>query len=817
MLVTLVLIQGGVTMSSSQVPVGALSVLYSHDSFQFHSTAELEELTDSLGQQRSLESLRFATAIENPGYNVYVIGETGLGKHEIVQKFLEKSAAHLSTPCDWVYVNNFTNADQPIAISLPAGEAKILQQQVHQFIEDLRTSIPSIYESERFRNRRDNLIKEFKEQQDKALSDLQERARREQVFLLNVRGGLVFAQGDKSGNLLDDEAMSKLTEQEQKEITERLVKYNDELVDVINQFPILERQLRSRLKEFSREMIDVAVETLSKELREKYSTDAKVTDYLEKMTKDILENSRYFRRSQEDHLDLFERGASPLKRYQVNLFVEQSKGKGCPVIYEDNPTFMNLVGQIEHISQLGALMTDFSLIKAGALHRANGGYLVLDAHKLLSAPYAWEGLKRSLKAQSINIESLGQVFSLISTVFLKPEPIPLNCKVILIGNREIYQLLNSYDPEFFSLFKVAADFDNVMVRTPKNEELFAQFVGSELRKKHLLPMNAEGVARLLSQAIRMAGDNERVSINLEKIGNLLQESHFFAQEGGRGIIGKQDVQNAIDSQFRRLSLAYEKVIDETTRGTLLVDVYGWATGQVNGLSVFEFGNFLFGRAARITATVRMGEGHVVDIEREIKLGGAVHSKGVLILSGFLKSYYAVDVPLSISASIVFEQSYGPVEGDSASLAELCALLSAISQLPIKQSLAVTGSINQQGEAQPVGAINEKIEGFYDLCQRKGATGEQGVVIPRANVKHLVLRDDVVRAVENNLFRIYAVDTVHDCIQLLTGLPTRTIIEKIEERLRLFSVQLQKVGRSERGEAPTQLGSHHIAMKVEKGN
>lgn len=778
-------------MSVFQVPVPALRLTYPKGYFQFKTTAELEPLVGSMGQARALESLQFATDIDGGGYNIFCLGSSGLGKHQIVKQFLEEKAALKPRAGDWVYVNNFHDAESPIAIRLEAGEAKLFQKHVSQLIEDLRTTIPAFYDSESYRNRRDSLIKEFKETQDKALSDIQERAKKDQVYLLTVRGGLIFAQGDKSGNLIDDETLAKLSEEQQKEITERLLKYNEELANVMNQFPILEKQLRSQLRDFSREMISGVVHSLIKDLKAKYVLNLKISQFLNDMTIDIIENARHFRTGPEERVDFFERIHSPLKKYEVNVLVENSDVIGAPVIYEDNPTFMNLVGQIEHSSQLGALVTDFTLIKAGALHRANSGFLVLDAHKLLTSPYAWEGLKRALKSHKINIESLGQVYSLLSTVSLKPEPLPINCKVILLGDREVYNLLMAYDPDFFELFKVTCDFDSEMYRTSDNEKLFMRFLSAQVRTENLLPFDEAAAVQVLTYAVRQAADSERVSLEIDIIRNLLTEANFYAKDSNKSVVEEEHVKRAIETQFRRVSLAYEKIIEETVRGVVLMEVEGRKVGQVNGLSVFEFGNRFFGRGSRITAVARMGEGHVIDIEREIKLGGPIHSKGVLILSGYLRSHYAVDVPLSISASIVFEQSYGPVEGDSASLAELCALLSAIAQLPLRQAYAITGSVNQHGEVQAVGGINEKIEGFYDLCRRRGMSGEQGVIIPRSNVKHLNLRDDVVEAIQNNLFVVFAVDSVDDCMQLLSGVPVRVITEKIESRLRSFSEQMVK--------------------------
>ncbi|GIL18074.1 MAG: ATP-dependent protease [Oligoflexia bacterium] len=781
-------------MSAWQVPADTLSFKYKSDHISFQATDELEDLLEPIGQERAIEALQFGTNIKCPGYNIYALGSSGIGKHEIIEQFLRQKVSNGQTPLDWAYVNNFAEPGKPIAISFPAGTAKIFQQQIRQLVEDLRTTVPSLYESERYRTQRDSLIKEFKEQQDKALAALQERAKKENIYLLTIRGSLFFAQGDKDGNILDEATISQLSPEEQKASSERISKFNNDLANLINQFPIEERQMRLRIKNLNREMISSAVEALVSDIKKKYSEDRKISDYIQSMVRDIIDNARDFRRHQDETLEVREEVASTLRRYEVNVIVEHSQTTKLPIIYEDNPTFMNLVGQIEHISQLGALITDFTLIRTGALHRANSGYLVLDAFKLLSSPYAWEGLKRALKSEQIRIESLGQVYSLVSTVTLKPEPIPLNCKVILIGESDLYHLLTQYDPEFSELFRVSADFESDIVRDEKNESRFVRLLGSLARKYNLKSLDFSGATRVLEYSTRLSSDNERLSINLREITDLLKEADFFAKESKRDLISNQDIQKAIDAQVHRASRIYEKVIEETKRGVLLIDVAGESIGQVNGLSIFEFGNHLFGHPTRITAIVRMGDGHVVDIEREVKMGGPIHSKGVLILSGFLKSRFATDVPFSISASVVFEQSYGLVEGDSASMAELVALLSAISQLPVKQSFAITGSVNQHGEAQAVGGINQKIEGFYDLCCHKGLTGDQAVIIPRSNINHLALRNDVIESVRRGQFSIYAVETIDDCMHLLTGMPVQMINEKIEARLRTFAKQLGKIMR-----------------------
>jgi predicted ATP-dependent protease len=513
----------------------------------------------------------------------------------------------------------------------------------------------------------------------------------------------------------------------------------------------------------NREITLFAVGHRMAELRGAYTDQPDVLAYLDAFEHDVIDNVEDFRRGEDGGSG---EGASlgsqrpSLRRYQVNVLVDHSDADGAPVVYEDNPSYQNLVGRVEHLSQLGTLITDFTLIKPGALHHANGGYLLLDAHKVLLQPYAWEGLKRALFSRQIRIESLAQLFSLVSTVSLEPDPIPLRLKVVLVGERLLYYLLCHYDPDFPKLFKVAADFNERIERNDESNQLYARLLGTLAREHQLKPLDRSAVARVIDHSARLAGDAERLSVHIGGIADLLQEADYCAA----------DVQQAIDGQIRRVDRMRERLYEEIQRGTILVDTDGERIGQVNGLSVIDLGNFAFGQPSRITATARLGEGDLVDIEREVELGGAIHSKGVLILSNFLASRYAPNRPLSLSASVVFEQSYGMVEGDSASLAELCALLSALAQLPIRQSLAVTGSVNQHGQVQPIGGVNEKIEGFFDVCRARGLTGQQGVLIPAANAKHLMLRDDVVEAANAGQFHVYPVDTVDQALELLTGVP-----------------------------------------------
>ena len=519
--------------------------------------------------------------------------------------------------------------------------------------------------------------------------------------------------------------------------------------------------------------MQLAVGHLIEELAECYADLPEVTEFLEAVRKDVVETGEELRESQKSEADattITMTGSISLQRYQVNLLVDNADTPAAPIVFEDNPNHQNLVGRVDQVAHMGTLLSNFTLIKAGALHRANGGYLMLDAVKLLTQPYAYEGLKRALKSGHVRIESLGQIVGLISTLSVEPEPIPVELKVVLIGERLHYYLLREFDPEFEELFKVAADFDSDLERNDENTRLYIQLVGRLARGNDLRPFAREAVARLIEDAARSSGDAEKLSAHTRRVADLMREADHWAHKSGRDVVAREDVQRALDARIRRADRIRAQLQREALRETLLIATGGAQVGHINGLAVIDLGDFVFAHPVRITATARLGEGEVIDIEREAELGGALHSKGVLILSSFLAARYSRSIPLSLTASLVFEQSYGPVEGDSASLAELCALLSALAAVPIRQSLAVTGSVNQYGRVQAIGAVNEKIEGFFDLCRARGLDGEQGVLIPDANVKHLMLREDVVQACADGRFGIYAVSTVDEAIALLTGVP-----------------------------------------------
>jgi lon-related putative ATP-dependent protease len=740
--------------------------------FAFETTAQLEELTEVLGQARALDAVQFGIGMKRDGYNLYALGPAGIGKHTVLRQVLERQAPQQAPADDWCYVHNFQDHQKPLALRLPAGRGATLRRDMEALIQDLRTSIPAMLESDEYRAQVQEIDEELKEKQEQAFADIQKQAEQDEMVILNTPHGFAVAP-TRAGEVLSPKEFEQLSKEERQRKEGIINQLQEQLAAFLEQTPRLHKERREKLREVERRFTMSAVGHLIDALKKKYHDLTPVMRYFDTVERDVVENVKDFRAREESAatpLTLALQGAPTFTRYQVNMLVDHSDAQGAPIVYEDNPSYVNLLGRVEHSAQFGALVTDFTLIKAGALHRANGGYLMLDMLKVLMQPYAWEGLKRALRSQIITIESLGQMLGLMSTVSLEPEPIPLDVKVVLMGERMLYYLLCAYDPDFRELFKVAADFDDRVERNPENSLLYARLVGTLAREGSLRPFDRTAVARVIDQSARLASDAEKLSTHMQSTADLLREADYWAGEAKREIVQAADVQRAIDAQIRRADRVRERLYEEIKRGTILIDSEGEKTGQVNGLSVLQLGDFAFGQPSRITATARLGKGEVVDIEREVELGGAIHSKGVLILSNFMASRYAQNEPLSLSASLVFEQSYGMIEGDSASVAELCALLSALANAPIKQSFAVTGSVNQHGQVQAIGGVNEKIEGFYDVCRVQGLTGEQAVLIPVANVKHLMLREDVVAAAAAGRFHVYAVETVDQAISLLTGLP-----------------------------------------------
>lgn len=752
----------------------------------FETTAELdtlEDISEAIGQPRAVDALHFGTGIQKTGYNIYALGPPGTGKHTLVQNILQKRAQEKEVPPDWCYVNNFEDSSKPRILSLPAGEGTNLSQKMKNLVEEAQNALKSAFESEEYQNRRQAIEQELKEAHQKAFEELQKKAQERGLTVLRTPSGIAFSVV-KDGEILSGEQFQKLPEEEKQHIERNIQELQQESQSLFKKIPAWERQTREKIRELNQNVAKYAIEPLIEEIRNKYLDFPEVINYLNAVEQDIIDNVFIFFQSEgkQQQQQMYQQadlmGASSrdfdkdsaTRRYLVNVLVDNGQQQAAPVVYENNPTYANLLGRVEHMPQMGALVTDFHLIKPGALHRANGGALILDAHKVLMQPGAWDGLKRALKAREIKIESLAQMFSLISTVSLEPQPVPLDVKVILIGNPLIYYLLKELDPEFAELFKVAADFDYQIPRDQQNQDLYARLINNVIHKEGLRHFSSKAVARIIEQSSRMIGDGEKLSAQLRSITDFLQEADYWAGQNGKEIVAAENVQKAIDAWTFRSDKLRERIHEEIQRGTILIDTQGAKVGQINGLSVYQLGEFMFGRPNKITARTHLGKGEVVDIEREVKLSGPIHSKGVLILSGFLAARYALDQPLSLSASLVFEQSYSGIEGDSASSAELYTLLSSIANIPIKQSMAVTGSVNQYGQIQAIGGVNEKIEAFFDICKERGLTGDQGVLIPSSNVKHLMLRNDVIEAVKSGKFHVHPVQTIEQGIEILTDYP-----------------------------------------------
>ncbi|MGQ9681048.1 MAG: Lon protease family protein [Anaerolineae bacterium] len=763
----------------------------------FATTAELPDLHEVIGQPRAVEAIHFGVSMRGPGYNLYAMGPGGTGKTTIIRQFLEQEAARQPVPDDWCYVNNFADRYHPRALRLPAGQGKMLRQDMAQLIEDLRSAIPAAFESEDYAAHRQELEQELREEQERVFGQLRQQAEARGFAMLRTPQGIGFAPL-ANGQIMKPEQFQQLPADYRERLERELSSLQDLLEAAVRELNQREKAIRQRAKEINRQVATAAAGHRIRELQSKYAALDEVVAYLQQVQDDIVANVTDFVPAERPPM-AFGLPNMPdelaFRRYEVNLIVDHSATKGAPIVVEDNPTFQNLLGDLEHRAQMGTLITDFGLIKAGALHRANGGYLMVDAASVLQKPFAWEGLKRALRTGRITIEPLGREYSLLSTVGLEPEPIPLQVKVVLVGEPILYYLLQTSDPDFGELFKVTADFAQDMVRSDENCALYARLMATVARQEGLRALASSGVARIIEHGCRLTEDQERLSLRFRAIVDLLREADYWAQARGADLVEAEDVQKAIDTQIYRVDRVRERVQQEFARGTIMIDVQGAQVGQVNGLSVSGLGSFVFGRPSRITARTRLGRGQVVDIEREVALGGPLHSKGVLILSGYLGAHYVPDEPLSLHASLVFEQSYGGVDGDSASSAELYAILSDLSGLPIRQSLAVTGSVNQRGQVQAIGGVNEKIEGFFDVCVAMGGlTGEQGVIIPRSNVRHLQLRADVVEAVRQGRFHIYAVSTIDEGLEILTGVPAGvrqddgqfpegTVNRRVQDRLR----------------------------------
>lgn len=749
-------------------------------SFDFSTTAELEERLSALGQDRALSAVEIGINIKSKGYNLFCLGPEGTGKTSLVKRVLVKEAKARPTPEDWAYVYNFEEPHKPLTISFAAGTAADFAKEVDALIAELSSAVPNSLNSDEYKAALSIIREKYKQKKEEYIKILQKKAKGKSVSLLHMPVGLVVAP-IKNGEVLSPDAFDELPEEEKKSLIDDLNAMQVEIEDSAQDLPQWEEKQRKETESLREKLTRNAIKKPIDNLRNRHKGHKTVHDFLRNIQKYIIENVEEFMPAPdvcggeggEDALSmLFSKMNKPeedkFAKFKVNVVVKNEPNSGAPIVHLDHPTQGNLVGRVERVQQYGALLTDFTLIKSGALHQANGGFLLIDARKLLLQPFAWDSLKRAIASKSIKIEAPSDETS-FTTISLDPEPIPMDVKVILTGDADLYELLSERDPDFADYFKVEADFGILMDRTHDNEIEYAKLIGSLSKKKKLRSLNRQAVAKVIEFSSRLAEDSRKLTAHIASIGDLLREADYWARKSKSNQIGKNHIEQAIEAQIYRSDRIKQAMLEQIDEGTILMDVEGERVGQINGLVVYNFSRNSFGKPSRITSQVRLGKGEFLDIEREIELSGPIHTKGVLILQSLIANRFAKYSPLSLSASIVFEQSYGGVDGDSASSTEYYCLLSAITDLPIKQCIAVTGSINQFGEIQPIGGVNEKVEGFFDVCKHRGLTGTQGVIIPGTNVKDLMLREDILAAVEEGKFTVYAIDHVDDGIEILTGI------------------------------------------------
>ncbi len=737
-----------------------------------------EVLEDGIiGQDRALKALEFGLGIQSKGFNIYVAGVPGTGKETAVKEYVEKVAKEDGPPSDLCYVNNFKDPYRPCTLILPQGWGIELARDVKNLINTAREEIPRALESEEYITQKENITRQYNEKKQDLFNRLNQKAHEQGFLIQQAPQGFLFIPKKEDGNPMQDNELMSLSEEERKGIYDKRNALEDELKATMREVKNIDSKLNQEIRELDQKVILFAVEHLFNELLEKYSNIEKVVDYLKAMQEDLVENGDLFRQDTESSHQQMSPFASmglpwsqtpQFKKYEVNVIVDNSGVEGAPVISEMNPTYYNVFGRIEKEAQFGALVTDFTMIKGGSLHQANGGFFVVTVEDLLKNPFTWESLKRVLKNQELEIEEAGERFGFMSAQSLRPEAVPLDVKVVLIGPPYLYYLLHRFDPEFQELFKVKAEFDMVMERTPENVQSYSAFISTFCQKEQLSNLDDSALAKVVEYGSRLAEDQKKLSTRFAEIADIIREACYYAYTGGESQVSSQHINGAIEAKIYRSNLVQEKIQEMMERDQLLIDTKGEKVGQLNGLSVYSLGDFSFGKPTRITCTMGVGRGGIIDIEREAKLGGRFHTKGVMILSGFLSSRYAGELPLSLSARLVFEQNYSEVDGDSASSTELYVLLSAISGLPLKQGIAVTGAVNQKGQVQAIGGVNEKVEGFFELCKQRGFYGEHGVIIPRSNMQNLMLKEEVVEAVKEGKFHVYAVEHVDEAMEILTG-------------------------------------------------
>lgn len=780
--------------------------------FKFKDTSEIEPFEGVIGQERAVRALEFGLKTRMRGFNIYMSGTTGMGKTSFAQNNIRKIAAKEKTPCDWCYLYNFDKPSQPSAIKLPAGKGHIFKKDIDEFIKILKIEIAKAFDSEDYEKQKSGILKEYQEKRNTLLEKLGDEAEK-QGFKVKAANTGIYFMPIVEGKVLDEQEYSNLPEDARHEISEKSTALEMQALELIRKIKNLEKEAENRVEEWENKVALFAIGIHINDLKEKYKDYEKILYYLDKVQEDILENIGDFLEEEPSESQqqlvipwLKKEEESPADKYAVNLLVDNSSLKGAPVIVDFNPTYYNLLGKLEYENEFGTMTTDYSMIKAGLFHQANGGYLILQAKDVLSNLQAWEALKRVLKTKQLTIENMREQMGLVAVSGLKPESIPVDIKVILVGSSYLYQMLYELDEDFSKLFKIKADFDEEMDWNRENITKLARFISAFCRRENTLHFETTGVAKVVEYASRLAEDQRKLTTRLSDITEVLCEACTWAQLDGSRCVGASHVKKALEEKKHRSDKYDKKLLKLLKDGTIILDTSGEVVGQINGLSVLDMGDYAFGKPSRITATTYMGESGIVNIEREIEMSGTSHSKGVFIISGYIGEKYAQEIPLSLSASLCFEQLYSGVDGDSASSAELYAILSSLSNLPIKQYIAVTGSVNQKGEIQPIGGATIKIEGFFEVCKSRGLDGRHGVIIPYQNITNLVLNDEVLDAVDKGLFHIYPVKTIDEGMEILTDeksgtrrmdgtYPAGTVNYRVYEKLKRFAKTVVSFGKT----------------------
>ncbi|OEG61977.1 lon-related putative ATP-dependent protease [Halanaerobium congolense] len=780
-------------MDKYKISRSKLNYNFKAEQLDFDTTEELSAIDEEIiGQNRAADSLDFGMRVDKNGYNIFMVGESGTGKSTYAKNMTEEKAAEMEQPKDILYVFNFSEPEEPRVMRVPAGMGNDLKNDMDKIIEELQEEIPRAFEGEEYEKERKEILNEYQPKSNKLMQEFESSAKERGFLLQNTSQGLVPVPIDEDGEPISREDFQEMDEDKKEEIRNESQKIQNEISQVMREIRSIKEKAQDELSALEKKIGISIVQPIICHLKNQYEDCEEIADYLEEVQDDIVDNIDRFRNENDNNqqnpfLAMQQNDdGSFFVRYQINIFVNNSKTDGAPVIYEKNPTYYNLFGKIEGKSQFGTITTNFTMIRSGSLHRANGGFLIVHAKDLLTNPFCWDTLKRALINQEITVENIGEQYRSVPIITLKPEAVELDLKIIMIGSPYIYYLLYNYDDEFSELFKIKADFDTEMTRNKENIAKFADFISSVIKRDQLKEFSSGAVAAMIDFSSRLTGDREKLSTKFNEIIEILYESDVWADSYGEEVVSASSVKKAIDEKEMRSNLLEEKIQEQIDRDHLLLDVSGQEVGQINGLSVYQAGNYSFGRPARITARSYLGKEGVINIEREAKMSGRIHSKGVMILTGYLGGKYAQKTPLSLTASIAFEQSYGGVDGDSATCAEVVALLSSLSGMPIRQDIAITGSMNQKGVIQPIGGVNEKIEGFFKVCQAKGLTGEQGVIIPQRNLDNLMLEEEVIAAVENKEFNLYSIEEIDQALEIMLGEEAEKVHSAVQEKLKEYA-------------------------------